>query len=83
MIGPDGKVEQARVLRSQPLLDEAALAAVRGWEYTRTLLNGRPTAVIMTVTVQFTLTPFLMWGSSPLSQICFSRFVGSPWLFAD
>ncbi len=57
VIGPDGKVEQARVLRSQPLLDEAALAAVRGWEYTPTLLNGKPTAVIMTVTVQFTLKP--------------------------
>ena len=57
VIAPDGTVEQARVLRSQPLLDEAALAAVRGWEYTPTLLNGRPTAVIMTVTVNFTLTP--------------------------
>ena len=51
VIAPDGTVEQARVLRSKPLLDEAALAAVRGWEYTPTLLNGRPTAVIMTVTV--------------------------------
>ena len=57
VIGTDGTVEQARVLRSQPLLDEAALAAVREWEYTPTLLNGRPTAVIMTVTVQFTLKP--------------------------
>ena len=55
IIGADGKVEQARVLRPQPLLDEAALAAVRSWEYTPTLLNGRPTPVIMTVTVQFTL----------------------------
>ncbi len=57
VIGADGKVEQARVLRSQPLLDEAALAAVRAWEYTPTLLNGRPTPVIMTVTVQFRLSP--------------------------
>lgn len=55
VIGADGSVEQAHVLRSQPLLDEAALAAVRAWEYTPTLLNGRPTAVIMTVTVQFSL----------------------------
>ena len=55
IIGTDGKVEQARVLRSKPLLDEAALAAVRAWEYTPTLLNGRPTPVIMTVTVQFSL----------------------------
>ena len=56
VIGADGKVEQARVLRSQPLLDEAALAAVRAWEYTPTLLNGQPTPVIMTVTVQFKLS---------------------------
>jgi protein TonB len=55
VIGADGKVQQARVLRGKPLLDEAALAAVRSWEYTPTLLNGQPTPVIMTVTVQFTL----------------------------
>jgi len=55
IISPDGKVENARVIRSIPLLDQAALDAVRTWEYTPTLLNGRPTSVIMTVTVHFTL----------------------------
>ena len=55
IIGADGRVEQTRVIKSRPLLDEAALAAVRAWEYTPTLLNGRPTPVIMTVTVQFSL----------------------------
>lgn len=55
IIGVDGRVDQARVIRSAPLLDEAALQAVRTWEYTPTLLNGRPTAVIMTVTVHFRL----------------------------
>jgi protein TonB len=55
IIGADGKVEQARVLRSRPLLDEAALTAVREWEYTPTLLNGKPTPVIMSVTVVFKL----------------------------
>ena len=55
IIDTDGKVQQARVIRSLPLLDQAALDAVREWEYTPTLLNGRPTPVIMTVTVQFTL----------------------------
>jgi protein TonB len=55
IIGADGKVENARVLRSSPLLDQAALAAVRAWEYTPTLLNGRPTPVLMTVTVVFGL----------------------------
>src|SRR6185295_3761944 len=55
-IGPNGKVQDARVLRSIPLLDSAALDAVRQWEFTPTLLNGVPVPVIMTVTVQFTLS---------------------------
>ena len=55
-IGADGHVVNARVLRSVPLLDEAALDAVRQWQYTPTLLNGVPVPVIMTVTVQFTLS---------------------------
>ena len=54
-IGPDGKVAQTRVLRSIPLLDQAALDAVRKWEYEPTLLNGVAVPVIMTVTVNFTL----------------------------
>jgi protein TonB len=55
-IGPSGKVQDARVLRSIPLLDMSALDAVRQWEFTPTLLNGVPVPVIMTVTVQFTLS---------------------------
>jgi protein TonB len=54
-IGPTGKVTDAKVLRSIPLLDNAALDAVRQWQFTPTLLNGVPVPVIMTVTVQFTL----------------------------
>jgi protein TonB len=55
IIDTDGRVANARVLRSAPLLDEAALEAVRAWAYTPTLLNGSATAVIMTVTVRFDL----------------------------
>jgi protein TonB len=54
-IGPDGHVTDARVLKSIPLLDEAALDAVKQWEFTPTLVNGEPTAVVMTTTVNFTL----------------------------
>lgn len=54
-IGVSGDVLAARVLRSIPLLDEAALAAVRQWRYTPTLLNGTPVPVVMTVTVNFQL----------------------------
>ena len=55
VIGPDGKVADVKVLRSVPLLDDAAISAVRQWEYTPTLLNGVPVPVIMTVTVNFTM----------------------------
>ena len=53
-IGPDGKVIDATVVRSIPLLDQAALDAVRQWEYTPTLLNGVPVPILVTVTVNFT-----------------------------
>jgi protein TonB len=54
-IGEDGQVTNARILRSVPLLDQAAIDAVRQWQYSPTLLNGVPVPVIMTVTVNFTL----------------------------
>ena len=50
-----GRVVNATVLKGMPVLDEAALEAVRKWVYTPTLLNGVPTPVIMTVTVRFVL----------------------------
>ena len=54
-VGADGRVADARILRSVPMLDAAALEAVRQWEYQPTLLNGVPTPVVMTTTVQFSL----------------------------
>jgi protein TonB len=54
-IGANGKVIDAKVLRSVPMLNEAALDAVRQWEYSPTLLNGVPVPVVMTVTVNFKL----------------------------
>jgi TonB family protein len=50
-----GNVMDAKVLRSIPLLDQAAIDAVMQWQYTPTLLNGVAVPVIMTVTVNFTL----------------------------
>jgi protein TonB len=50
-----GSVIAARVTRSVPLLDQAALDAVRQWKFSPTLLNGVPVPIIMTVTVNFTL----------------------------
>lgn len=55
VISPSGEVTNVRVLRGVPLLNDAAAAAVRQWRYTPTTLNGQPVAVVMTVTVNFTL----------------------------
>jgi protein TonB len=55
VVDASGRVESARVLRSIPTLDEAALDAVRQWRFTPALLNGEPVPVVMTVTVRFTL----------------------------
>lgn len=55
-IGTDGRVKDARVLRSQPLLEQAAIDAVMQWRFTPTLLNGVPVPVLMTVTVNFALS---------------------------
>jgi TonB family protein len=54
VIGPNGLVNDAKVLRSPaPALAQAAETAVRQWEFTPTLLNCVPVPVIMTVTVDF------------------------------
>jgi protein TonB len=57
VIDEQGNVANARVLRSIALLDQAALDAVYQWKFVPTLLNGVPTPVIMTVTVNFSLGP--------------------------
>lgn len=54
-IDSGGNVIAASILRSIPLLDQAALAAVYQWKYTPTLFNGVAVPVIMTVTVNFSL----------------------------
>lgn len=55
LIGADGKVVQATILRSIPLLDAAAIDAVRQWEYQPTLVDGVAVPLIYTVTVNFSL----------------------------
>jgi periplasmic protein TonB len=55
VIDAQGNVTTVNVLRSIPLLDQAAVDAVRQWRFTPTLLNGEPVPIVMTVTVNFTL----------------------------
>lgn len=55
-IGHDGSVIEAVVVRSVPLLDEAARDAVGWWLFEPTVLNGELVEVEMYVTVRFTLS---------------------------
>jgi TonB family protein len=55
-IGSDGHVRDAVVRRSIPQLDAAALDAVRQWEFRPTVVNGRAVPIIMTVTVNFSVS---------------------------
>jgi protein TonB len=55
-VGRDGQVEDVAILRSVPLLDKAAMDAVRQWEYAPLLLNGEAQRFVLTVTVNFSLS---------------------------
>jgi TonB family protein len=52
-VGADGAVTNARVLRSIPQLDAAAIDAARQWRYAPTLVNGEPVPIILTAAVKF------------------------------
>jgi TonB family protein len=56
-IEPDGRVSQVRVLRSIPLLDQAAIDAVRQWVFEPPTVDGQPVAVVMMMTVSFMQPP--------------------------
>lgn len=53
VISEAGEVTDARVVRSFPFLDDAAVTAVKTWRFAPTFVNGRPVPVRMTVSVNF------------------------------
>jgi protein TonB len=55
LLSPEGRVADVKVLQGIPLLDEAAVLAVKQWVFTPTLFNGVPVPAIMTVNVRFAL----------------------------
>ena len=54
-VGTDGTVKSLRLLKSVPLLDQAAMDAVNQWQFEPALLNGVPVEVEVTITINFTL----------------------------
>ena len=55
VIDTNGVVRSAKVLRSIPLLDAAAVEAVKAWRFAPAVREGVAVPVVMTVTVNFTL----------------------------
>ncbi len=55
IIGKDGTIQSLEVMSGHPLLQQAALDAVRQWRYQPTLLNGDPVDVDTTIDVIFSL----------------------------
>jgi TonB family protein len=51
----EGQVKDVMVLRSIPLLDQAAIDAVRQWVYEPLVIDGKAVPVVFTVTVRFQL----------------------------
>ena len=55
LVDLDGSVKAVQVIRSVPLLDAAASAALRHWRFTPALANGHPVRVWVAVPVRFSL----------------------------
>ena len=58
LIGKDGKMEKLDVLTSSnPIFNNSAMEAVSKWTYRPYLLNGNPTAVDTSITINYSLNP--------------------------
>jgi len=55
LVGKDGKVKDVRVVKPIPMLNDAAIAAVRQWVFKPALSNNKPVAVWVAVPVRFSL----------------------------
>jgi len=55
IIGKDGTVRELQIVDGNPLLAQAAKAAVQNWRYRPTRLNGEPVEVETYITVNFVL----------------------------
>ncbi|MCC6649735.1 MAG: energy transducer TonB [Candidatus Eisenbacteria bacterium] len=55
LVGKDGRVKDVRVVKSIPMLDAAAIQAVKGWVFKPALSNNKPVAVWVGCPVKFSL----------------------------
>lgn len=55
MVNKEGRIEKAFIVSGHPMLDEAALAAVRAWVFKPAMQQHRPVKVWVTVPIRFVL----------------------------
>lgn len=55
IVDTNGRVAAARVVKSIPEFDQAALDAVKQWQFQPALLNGAPVSVICNMEMSFRL----------------------------
>jgi protein TonB len=55
LVNKEGRIEKAFVVSGHPMLDEAALAAVRAWVFQPAMQQHRPVKVWVTVPIKFVL----------------------------
>jgi len=55
VISTEGRVEKLHVISGHPLLQQAAIEAVKDWRYKPYLLNGKAVEVDTTITIRFSL----------------------------
>ena len=53
VVNEQGVVADAKIIRSVPMLDEAALETVRQWKFRPSIVNGQPVPTRMVVTINF------------------------------
>jgi TonB family protein len=54
-VDTNGELADIQVLKGHPLLNDAAIEAVRQWRYIPAVLNGRPYPCTLTITLKFTM----------------------------
>jgi len=53
LVGTDGNVRDTRIVRSIPMLNGAALEAVRQWRFKPAATGGKPVATWVSVPISF------------------------------
>jgi Ca-activated chloride channel family protein len=83
-VDENGNVTEARVVQGHPLLDDAAINAVKQWQYSPTYLNGNPVPVIATATVIFRPAEESRPRLEPVVSTAIAKFkAGQGWSAAE